>query len=258
MRALPVERTKDFANCGSSGLWTAMGSGIEFRVVNQTANCSGPRLIVFKNAVPDDQSWAPMPPGWVQAGNIKFSVMYGTLCPAVTRTRGVSSTVNTVSPAIEQAPPGSIPVPATFGGGFGGGFGGCFGSPGSFSSRAGGASSIASEDHEAAYEATYEHEPSSAAPSTHHSPQHSPQIVSSLDELIEAHAHHVRLTGRSTRLSLAPRARVLTLCPCLFADPSGGRRAASTVGAQDAARPAAQLRRGAAANLDPRARPLRT
>ena len=83
IRALTPSMHCAFANKNSGGLWSSMaGDGPEYRLINQTAKCVGPRLVIFKAAVPDGpHSYGPMPSGWVQHGAARLMCCKGTLVP---------------------------------------------------------------------------------------------------------------------------------------------------------------------------------
>ena len=66
-----------------------MPSDVAFRVINQTAKCSGPRLVVFKDLPPQgfESTFAPMPKYWLQAGFVHLVSCKGTLVPNHTLAR---------------------------------------------------------------------------------------------------------------------------------------------------------------------------
>ena len=91
VRALSTELEAVFANTRATGMWTlvpeAMGGG-HFRVVNNTASCVLPALVVFKGTPPSSIEWPPLPPSWTsKEGNIRFCVAKGTLTPTVSLER---------------------------------------------------------------------------------------------------------------------------------------------------------------------------
>ena len=67
VHALPPERHGEFSNASSFGLWSSTSDGMEFRLINQTAKCSKPSLVILRTAVPNaaEHAWAPMPPAWL-------------------------------------------------------------------------------------------------------------------------------------------------------------------------------------------------
>ena len=84
---LPMPLHDAFINSSDSGVWTqadeALGGG-KFRVVNNTATCVPPRLIIFQGEPPKLQ-WDPLPPHWVHNGEVSFFLSSGTLVPLDTR-----------------------------------------------------------------------------------------------------------------------------------------------------------------------------
>ena len=84
---LPLPLHDAFINSSDSGVWTqadeALGGG-KFRVVNNTATCVPPRLIIFQGEPPKLQ-WDPLPPHWVHNGEVSFFLSSGTLVPLDTR-----------------------------------------------------------------------------------------------------------------------------------------------------------------------------
>ena len=100
--ALDPSAHSEIANKNSGGLWTAMAtdSGTEFRVLNQTAKCTGPRLVCFKATAPDGP-WAAMPPGWVVDGCLLLDCRKGTMVPAaVMQQRADPSTACALTAAV--------------------------------------------------------------------------------------------------------------------------------------------------------------
>jgi len=78
--ALDNDEHGEFLNSWAGGLWARHASGFEYRVVNHTALCSGPRLLIFNGETPK-RPWAPVPESWVSNGMIHFFVSKGTLVP---------------------------------------------------------------------------------------------------------------------------------------------------------------------------------
>ena len=72
------------ANAQGSGLWTHM-HGAYCRLVNHTTKCTGPRLLIYRDAQPLEErtSWDPMPDAWLPPGHssIRLVVALGTLRP---------------------------------------------------------------------------------------------------------------------------------------------------------------------------------
>ena len=91
VRALSTELEAVFANTRATGMWTlvpeAMGGG-HFRVVNNTASCVLPALVVFKGKPPSSINWPPLPPSWIsKEGDLRLCVAKGTLTPTVSLER---------------------------------------------------------------------------------------------------------------------------------------------------------------------------
>ena len=71
-----------FPNGHSSGPWTVLPDGCKYRMINQTARCSGRPLLLFKHEVPAFLEGLPVPNGFVtSAGVLQLSVTNGTLVP---------------------------------------------------------------------------------------------------------------------------------------------------------------------------------
>ena len=91
VRALSTELEAVFTNTRAAGIWTLvpeeMGGG-HFRVVNNTASCVLPALVIFKGTPPSSIEWPPLPPSWIsKEGNVRFCVAKGTLTPTVSLER---------------------------------------------------------------------------------------------------------------------------------------------------------------------------
>ena len=106
---LPAPLHNVFVNSSDSGVWTqadaAIGGG-RFRVVNNTATCVPPRLIIFEGAPPQLQ-WEPLPPQWVQNGEVAFCISGGTLVPLDLRKAAVRP-----HPEAAAGAPGMMCTPA--------------------------------------------------------------------------------------------------------------------------------------------------
>lgn len=78
--ALPASASHG-VNKQGTGLWTN-----DSRMVNHTAKCTGPPLLIFRDPQPTAEraSWAPMPSGWLapDGRSMKLVVALGTLRPA--------------------------------------------------------------------------------------------------------------------------------------------------------------------------------
>ena len=85
-RALTETLKASFAviNKTSSGFWKTapaeLGSG-EFRLLNQTLECKGPWLVVFRAPPPDGISWGELPADWIIDNVLPMTVARGTLVP---------------------------------------------------------------------------------------------------------------------------------------------------------------------------------
>lgn len=90
LQAIDGETRKRFENSNAGGFWSAQGT----RLVNQTGACTGPRLVLFRDAPPegtewalsghlDVGEWAQMPPQWLGNGGttVTLIISKGTLVP---------------------------------------------------------------------------------------------------------------------------------------------------------------------------------
>jgi hypothetical protein len=79
------------ANAHSSGLWSRMGDGQEARMVNHTAKCSGPQLLIYRHPRPSEEraTWPKLPDGWVEPGalSMRLALALGTLRPMAAMNR---------------------------------------------------------------------------------------------------------------------------------------------------------------------------
>ena len=85
VRALTQAMGFALENRHSFGLWTTapkrMGS-FRFRIINNTKECRGSRLVVFERPPPDDVPWAEVDPALVDDdGNVQLCVSKGTAVP---------------------------------------------------------------------------------------------------------------------------------------------------------------------------------
>lgn len=110
LRALTPELHESYANRQSGGLWT---NG-EWRLINQTAKCLPPRLVVFRSAPPPSSAWAAVPADWIQNGYVRLVSRLGTLVPAAAalerlpdRRSLVLASTTSVSRAAGKAAPAS-------------------------------------------------------------------------------------------------------------------------------------------------------
>jgi len=86
IRALTKEQQEEATNRRSEGFWNqapaAMGAGL-YRIINNTATCSGPWLALFREP-PPAILWPDLPDDWVCDGHVRLCVAKGTLVPAKT------------------------------------------------------------------------------------------------------------------------------------------------------------------------------
>ena len=99
-----------------TGLWTPAGGGkYECRLINHTAKCTGPRLLIYRHppAPAERASWTPMPAGWLGSSGqqaMKLVVALGTLRPVVAmnpanRSRSITSGLASSTAAAAAAAP---------------------------------------------------------------------------------------------------------------------------------------------------------
>ena len=86
IRALSQEQAIRFVNKRTEGFWNiapaSMGGGA-YRVVNNTAGCVGPLLVLFREAAPPNIQASMIPEQWANdEGYLCLSVAKGTLVPA--------------------------------------------------------------------------------------------------------------------------------------------------------------------------------
>ena len=85
---LPEELHDAVINSSKGGVWSTceetFGTEDRFRVINNTAGCRSPRLIIWERSIPslpNGLQWVPMPPEWSVDGYMHLSVSRGTLVP---------------------------------------------------------------------------------------------------------------------------------------------------------------------------------
>jgi len=84
---IPLERLKVLtqlpSNKRSEGFWNEGPEGC-FRVVNNTSACIPPALAIYRSNPPLEarDTWAAVPPKWIENGCVRFCVAKGTLVPA--------------------------------------------------------------------------------------------------------------------------------------------------------------------------------
>jgi hypothetical protein len=98
VRGLPEALHDIVTNSSEGGVWskapTALGANVLFRVINNTAGCSMPRLIIFEQQSPELQcnvDWVPLPQEWIRGDYLHVYVSRGTLVPAFDRKRPAPS-----------------------------------------------------------------------------------------------------------------------------------------------------------------------
>ena len=107
------------SNAHSSGLWSRTGDGQEARIVNHTAKCSGPQLLIYRHPRPPEERavWPPMPDGWVEPGarSMRLALALGTLRPTAAMNRARSALNGATSSAAGMAarPESAAPQLAT-------------------------------------------------------------------------------------------------------------------------------------------------
>lgn len=74
-------------NRSETGVWnTRVGRSVtnsdQFRVINHTARCTGPRIVIFRGEAPSDLHGPPLPERWVHNGMVHLLLSKGTLVPA--------------------------------------------------------------------------------------------------------------------------------------------------------------------------------
>ena len=81
--ALSASDSEINTNLRSTGLWTPMGSTM-CRLINHTAKCTGPPLLILRDPRADCASRVPIPSGWLAPDGLsmKLVVALGTLRPA--------------------------------------------------------------------------------------------------------------------------------------------------------------------------------
>ena len=135
VRVLPASVHARFANSEKGGVWNQLsaadaaalhgssgmpGSGgthgmpneseewsrSRWRLVNHTASCTQPRLLICDSVAPSPLGWPPLPQLWVHADKtVRFVARHGTLVP-LPRVEGAAAASEPVG-----APPLSLPLP---------------------------------------------------------------------------------------------------------------------------------------------------
>ena len=84
-----------------------------FRVINNTAACCLPRLVIFEKEAPELQwglSWVPLPPNWVVGGEVHLCVSRGTLVPVADRKKLPATFINNQTSFPLFVGPGGVPT----------------------------------------------------------------------------------------------------------------------------------------------------
>jgi hypothetical protein len=84
VRAVPRESLSHLQNRRVSGFWKALGGpggASEVRLANNTIQCDGPWLAIYRTAPPNLEE-SPLPDAWVTGDVIRLVVARGTLVPA--------------------------------------------------------------------------------------------------------------------------------------------------------------------------------
>ena len=118
VRGVPESLHETLVNSSKSGLWSThpqLLHGAKYRVINNTAGCSLPRLIIFESEAPPPiwgKGWVPLGSEWIGGGFIRLCVSRGTLVPA---THDANSQANAPVQAIFGGHGGSLPFAAVGG-----------------------------------------------------------------------------------------------------------------------------------------------
>jgi len=119
---LPAERvcvlTDELAqvitNNRGGGFWKhdcpAAGTDDEFRVINNTAECTGPRLVCYRSSRAPPLAWGVLPEQWQKDGMVLLMVAKGTLVPESTLVNARSRT-SSKRPRGEGAAAGALSKP---------------------------------------------------------------------------------------------------------------------------------------------------
>mmetsp|Transcript_60847 Transcript_60847/g.166789 ORF Transcript_60847/g.166789 Transcript_60847/m.166789 type:complete len:706 (+) Transcript_60847:52-2169(+) len=86
IRALSPEIELEFTNKKSAGFWKSAPIGhtkAEYRILNNTLDCVGPKLVVFRRT-PPNKLWPAMPADWIVDDEVPMHVARGTMVPACT------------------------------------------------------------------------------------------------------------------------------------------------------------------------------
>ena len=79
--ALHESQHDEYANSWAGGVWAPNCNGYCYRVINHTAFCHGPRLLIFEGESAPPGNWLPVPEAWQHDGYVSVFVSKGTLVP---------------------------------------------------------------------------------------------------------------------------------------------------------------------------------
>ena len=82
--AASLDLKLSLSNGHSVGFWKTLPDGDgRFRFVNNTLDCAGPQLVVFREMPKPQLQWGVLPERWVENGFVTLQVAKGTLVPRV-------------------------------------------------------------------------------------------------------------------------------------------------------------------------------
>ena len=116
VRGLPESLHEIVINSSEGGVWSVSSNTLgdaRFRVINNTAACCLPRLVIFEKEAPELQwglSWVPLPPNWVVGGEVHLCVSRGTLVPVADRKKLPATFINNQTSFPLFVGPGGVPT----------------------------------------------------------------------------------------------------------------------------------------------------
>ena len=122
-RLLPESLRASYLNPTSHGLWATVetpGGMSAYRVVNQTAKCTGPPLILTREAssalaLDSAAAFPPIPQNYLQNGELHLALSKGTLVPVEPIRQRRESLSTAPAPQLGfRAPPSTMCVPAGY------------------------------------------------------------------------------------------------------------------------------------------------
>ena len=112
VRCLSRARAAEFTNNHANGLWTLAApkyGAFCFRIINHTAKCQPPLLIVFKEPPPDNDAWTPLPASLHDGdGFVRLCMSKGTIVPVQHRRLSRHTLALLPSPSPSPSPPSSL------------------------------------------------------------------------------------------------------------------------------------------------------